>query len=474
MQGPPGTGKSYSTAFALFARMQGALAAGIPLRAIVSCKTHAATDVLLDNLLDVRRDLARFRDAAPALFAEYFDAQLLDLPLYRVQPRGDAPDGAIALRTAQEKGEPKIMEILASAEWYVAAATPGGIYRAVKERWPNGSIMGHEVCDCLVLDEASQMNLPEACMAALLLKPEGRVIVVGDPRQMPPIVKHDWGEEQRRTFREFRSYESLFRALADLRTAPMIQFQESFRLHKEMAAFLGREIYRQDGIAYFSRRDAVLPAFPHADPFVAAALDPAYPLVVVVHHERGSQVRNPFEERLIAPILEALANPATYGYEATEGLGVVVPHRAQRAALREHIPCLSVKDPQSGTIVTSAVDTVERFQGGEREAILVSATESDRDYLLVSSDFLLDPRRLTVALSRARRKMVLVASHTVFSLFSADEETFAHAQLWKNLLRRTCTVPLWDGERDGVRVTVWGNATDVPGGQSAMIDAVAG
>jgi superfamily I DNA and/or RNA helicase len=164
----------------------------------------------------------------------------------------------------------------------------------------------------------------------------------------------------------------------------------------------------------------------------------------------------------------------TYGYEAGEGLGVVVPHRAQRAALREHVPCLSVTDPQTNMIVTSAVDTVERFQGGEREAILVSATESDRDYLLVSSDFLLDPRRLTVALSRARRKMVLVASHTVFSLFSADEETFVHAQLWKNLLRRTCTVPLWDGERDGVRVTVWGNATDFPAVQPAAIEAVAG
>jgi hypothetical protein len=88
---------------------------------------------------------------------------------------------------------------------------------------------------------------------------------------------------------------------------------------------------------------------------------------------------------------------------------------------------------------------------------MVSATESDSQYLLLSEEFLLDPRRLTVALSRAKRKMVLVASLSVFGLFSGDEETFEHAQLWKNLLRRTCTEKLWEGERAGHRVTVWGN-----------------
>jgi len=42
-------------------------------------------------------------------------------------------------------------------------------------------------------------------------------------------------------------------------------------------------------------------------------------------------------------------------------------------------------------------------------------------------------------------------------VFSADEEIFQNAQIWKNLLRRACTVPLWSGERDGIGVKVWGN-----------------
>ena len=71
---------------------------------------------------------------------------------------------------------------------------------------------------------------------------------------------------------------------------------------------------------------------------------------------------------------------------------MVVPHRAQRADLQERVPALTRIDPVTGAVTLSAVDTVERFQGGERTVILVGATESDREYLLASSQFLLDPR----------------------------------------------------------------------------------
>jgi superfamily I DNA and/or RNA helicase len=168
-----------------------------------------------------------------------------------------------------------------------------------------------------------------------------------------------------------------------------------------------------------------------------------------------SQVRNEHEQALIEPVIRTLSDGQGYGLDAEEGLGVVVPHRAQRAALRQAFPQLCVFDQASGLAVRSAIDTVERFQGGERTVILVSATESDRAYLLESGEFLLDPRRLTVALSRAKRKLILVASESVFSLFSPDDEAFANSLLWKKLLR-TCSTLLWEGERGGRRVAVWG------------------
>ena len=53
-------------------------------------------------------------------------------------------------------------------------------------------------------------------------------------------------------------------------------------------------------------------------------------------------------------------------------------------------------------------------------------------------------------------RMILVASRSIFSLFSPDEETFANSLLWKNLPLRTCSTLLWEGERSGKKVAVWG------------------
>src|SRR5262245_35004153 len=302
------------------------------------------------------------------------------------------------------------------------------------------------------------MNLPEAAMAALPLKRDGQLIVVGDHRQMPPVVKHDWDRELRRTFQQYRVYDSLFDTLRSLKP-PMIQFSESFRVHSVIADFLRQEVYRHDGIDYHSRRTDVLPERILDDSFVTAVLRPDYPLVVVVHGETGSQVSNEYEQALIEPVIRILSDGQGFALDAEEGLGVVVPHRAQRAALRQGFPQLCVFDQASGLAVRSAIDTVERFQGGERTVILVSATESDRAYLLEAGEFLLDPRRLTVALSRAKRKLILVASESVFSLFSPDDEAFANSLLWKRLLRQTCTNLLWHGTRGGERVTVRGGST---------------
>ncbi len=174
---------------------------------------------------------------------------------------------------------------------------------------------------------------------------------------------------------------------------------------------------------------------------LCAALDPLYPLVVIEHNEAGSQQANEFEATLIEELV--LTASAGLGLGADGGIGVVVPHRAQKFVLRDRLPELA-----------QSIDTVERFQGGERDLIIVSATVSDREFAQLESSFLLEPRRLTVAISRPKRKLIVISSASVFDLIPGDLDEYERGSLWKYLRHECRERTLWQGEVGGYAVTV--------------------
>ena len=88
--------------------------------------------------------------------------------------------------------------------------------------------------------------------------------------------------------------------------------------------------------------------------------------------------------------------------------------------------------------------------------IVVSATASDPDYILSEADFLLNPNRLNVALSRPRRKLIVIASGTLLRLLTSDPDLFEQATLWKRLRYAFASAPLWAGARAGTAVRVFG------------------
>ncbi len=446
VQGPPGTGKTYATAFALLARVQGAMQAGIPWRGLISAHTHNAVNVALKDVHEAQQKLRAVQSESPQLFADFFDARLLDVPLFRLQ--GTSTDFAthdylIPLWNEKKEAEsydsewvwPR--EALMGADYCIAGAVPMG----ARKVWNADKKQQARYFNALIVDEASQMNQPLACLAAVAHTGDSTLIVVGDPRQMPPITKHQWEAESHRVFEGQAAFESLYAAI-EMRGPVKIAFEESFRLHARMAQFLREAIYQQDGINYHSNKTRVLPLQPHADDFSAAVLAPDHPIVLIIHDEAASILDNASEGNILRPILQQLTDADLYALDVKEGLGIVVPHRAQRALLADD---------------RWKVDTVERFQGDQRHVMAFSATESDPLYLLHNGGFLLDPRRLCVSLSRAKEKLILVAAKSVFDLVPLDEETFLNAQLWQKLRHEFCTHELWAGEIGGAQVRVFGS-----------------
>ncbi len=440
VQGPPGTGKSHTLGWAVLARMFARLKAGGTLRVAVSCQTHNAVNIVLQSIA------AKWE----RLGSTEAGKLLAGLPIFKIgedENEGNTAVGVEALDTWQRRFQLK--QILDS-QAVVIGGTPGGLFRLMKERTKNipgpTAMWETKPFDLVILDEASQMNLPQALLASSWLREDGQLIVVGDHRQMAPILAHGWADEDRLSSVQKHPYRSVFQYLVD-QNFPRVALDESFRLHRVQAEFLHATIYQQDGITFHSQREQFLTILNQEgiEPYLRAVLHPDYPIIVVEHDEQVSQQANPTEAELITPIIEFCLEKLGLG--GTKGIGIVVPHRAQKALLRQRFPSLAQ---------VAAIDTVERFQGDEREVIIVSATASDPAYILAEAEFLLSPNRLNVALSRSRQKLIVVASSAVFKFLSANLEIFDQATLWKRLLNDYTSEHLWSGEAAKAHVQVWG------------------
>ncbi len=431
VQGPPGSGKSRTLGLAVVARLVAAAMQGRSLRIAVTAKTHSAVQVALDSIARAWRVWCAGSEGAPLL-------PLADLPIVKLGGSSIAPR-ATGVRWADPRKQVKELRSLIGGA-AVVGGTPGGLSALLdttqrKARWQG-------LFDLLLIDEASQMSLPEGLLAASALHERGQLIVVGDHRQMPPIITHTWNAAVG-VLAAWSPERSLFKWLLDA-SAPCVALDESFRLHRDHARFLHSTIYHADGITFHSRRTALLPPHTFIDPYVAAALRWDVPLVVIEHTERSSRQSNPLEAALVADLVRGCLE---LGLDGRDGIGVVVPHRAQKAALRALLPELAHAD---------SIDTVERFQGGERDVIIVACTASDPDYVRAEAEFLLDPQRLNVALSRARKKLIVVVATTVFGALPTDLPIFERALLWKQLQSYAAAHRLWQGSRYEHTIQVMG------------------
>ncbi len=440
LQGPPGTGKSHTLGFAVLARALALATPARPFRVAVAAKTHAAASIALSSIARRARQLSR---------AGAGDARLA--PLERLRVAKICNDAGEELAEGVERlfadgGE----ESSAGEQWamllgeplLVVGGTPGGIYNLVKKGASKGKAIDwtQELFDLVVVDEASQMGIAEALTAAAFLRGDGQFIAIGDHRQMPPILAHAWDRESRRDLKHAQPHLSIFETLRALGFQSEA-LDQSFRIPAEVAGFLQRHIYAEDGINFRSDNRARIAYDDALTGWLGAAFAPEHALVVIEHDERGSQQSNEFEAALVASLAGVACERLGCGGEG--GLGVVVPHRAQKALLRARLPQLA-----------HSIDTVERFQGGERELIIVSATVSDREFARAESGFLLEPRRLTVAISRPKRKLIVIASRAVFDLIPADLDEYERGALWKYLRHECARTTLWEGDVEGHRVRV--------------------
>ena len=244
------------------------------------------------------------------------------------------------------------------------------------------SAPAHQTFDWIIMDEAGQINLPSAAACLSLAK---RAVIIGDERQLPMIVSEALPALPAAlpTALNAQTQSVLTRLTAESERlndevnpnpgalpVPVTLLAEHYRSHPAIIEFCNREFYEDQLIAM--RQDSPAPAVQ----WVKAA---ASNLKRV-----GGSWQNLHQAHLSAKVLEAAHE---HGLESAL-TALIVPYRAQANL------CQALK---------VACDTVHKFQGQERDLVVLSSVAN------TPVPFIEEARLLNVAVSRAKEQLVVIA-----------------------------------------------------------------
>lgn len=258
--------------------------------------------------------------------------------------------------------------------------------------------------DVLVIDEACQSVEP-GCWVPL--RRADRIILAGDHLQLPPTILSD--AAKREGF-AVSLMERLVSHYGDLVTR---QLTVQYRMHESIMGFSSRHFYGDSLVADDSVRRHVLSDLPG----IRAARVSDDPVTFIDTAGTGWQEElepdgqsklNPQEGELVLKQVNALCES---GLKPSD-IAVIAPYAAQVRWLRAN----AIFDQLE-------IDTVDGFQGREKEAVVISLVRSN---LTGEIGFLSDARRMNVALTRARRKLILIGDSATL----AGDEFFQSLLTW--------------------------------------------
>jgi DNA replication ATP-dependent helicase Dna2 len=286
---------------------------------------------------------------------------------------------------------------------YVVGATP---FALQSKRLANVEF------DVVLFDEASQITLPLAIMGMLA---GSKYIFIGDENQLPPVTVFSAPDIKQI---------SIFDYLSGRGNETMLNI--TYRLNDVLTDWPSRTFYRNElkpSQAAAHRRLHLSPEATRWD-FV---LDPESPAVFLDLCHQNTTVRSRIEAEVVVELILSLLVHEV----SPEDIGVVVPYRAQSRLIRSLIRRI-VEDEE--TIKKLVVDTVERMQGQEREVVIVSFATASPKFAAQMADFLFQPRRLNVAVTRPRTKLILVGSHHMLDADKFDPAITERMDMLRDLI----------------------------------------
>ena len=428
IHGPPGTGKTT----ALVELVRQITRSGQSVLAVAP--SNLGVDNLLERLLDCGENAIRIGHPArvlPGLRDHTLDSIVENHPNVNVAHqlireahalRGKAskhtrakpePGARQALR---QEARDMLREARKIEEQVIGVVLEGAQIICATNTGLDDDLLRGRSFDACVMDEASQCTEPSVWIP---LQFAGRLILAGDHFQLPPtVISHEAVSEGFNISLMERLLTELDPNLARLLTV-------QYRMHKDIMTFSSQTFYNGSLHADPSVSDALLQSLPgimendltncavHFIDTAGASYDEEL--------EMNTDSRlNQMEAELVVKKVDALKDAGL----GSQQIAVITPYSAQVRLLRE-----SLNDPEI------EIDSVDGFQGKEKEAVIVSMVRSNRDGEI---GFLADTRRMNVALTRARRKLIVIGDSATISthpfyqqLLTYFESIGAYHSVWE-------------------------------------------
>lgn len=274
-----------------------------------------------------------------------------------------------------------------------------------------GRMMRDKHFSTVFIDEAAQALEP---MCWIPITRSDRIIFAGDHFQLPPTVKSKKAED-------LGLKETLFEHCMKLENVS-VMLNTQYRMNEKIMNFSNSEFYGDNLIADVSVKDSLL-SLDENDHLLNTPfdlIDTAGCGYTEIINPESLSIANPEEAALLIDHLKLLLQQyyAKNNAEQKISIGIISPYKEQVQHLTLRI---SEDEFFKNYLPQIAIKTVDGFQGQERDIIYISLVRSNDS---MEIGFLNDTRRMNVALTRAKKKLVVIG----------DSATFGNHPFYKDFL----------------------------------------
>ncbi|KAB5527857.1 hypothetical protein DKX38_021704 [Salix brachista] len=256
-------------------------------------------------------------------------------------------------------------------------------------------LLANKKFDVCIMDEAGQITLPIALGPLMFAS---KFVLVGDHYQLPPLV-------QSIEARENGMGMSLFCRLSEAHPQAISALQSQYRMCQDIMELSNALIYGDRlrcGSSEIANARLEFSGLQSCSSWLKEVLNPGRPVVFIntdmlpAYEAKDSKtVNNPIEAYIVAEVTKELLNNGIVG----DDIGIITPYNSQANLIRTAVNITSVE-----------IHTIDKYQGRDKECILVSFVRSSENPRNCTSSLLGDWHRINVALTRAKKKLILVGS----------------------------------------------------------------